>query len=131
MQYLAIQPDLESKPRPKQLLGSLPLDIVLPDQPDGLSPLNGVMSHHLHWYKCPDADTATNSECSAAILTKRTGSFAPDFSGQNSSSSPSQMGLFDPSAAAGVSPRFFVASSSLSCHPDSRRADSSHRLGRL
>jgi hypothetical protein len=30
MQYLPIQPNLESKTRPKQLLGSLPLDIALP-----------------------------------------------------------------------------------------------------
>jgi hypothetical protein len=28
---VAIQPNLELKTRPKQLLGSLPLDIVLPD----------------------------------------------------------------------------------------------------
>ncbi len=30
MQHLPIQPNLESKTRPKQLLGSLPLDIALP-----------------------------------------------------------------------------------------------------
>jgi hypothetical protein len=30
MQYIPIQPNLESKTRPKQLLGSLPLDIALP-----------------------------------------------------------------------------------------------------
>jgi hypothetical protein len=31
MQHLPIQPNLESKTRPKQLLGSLPLDIALPE----------------------------------------------------------------------------------------------------
>jgi hypothetical protein len=30
MKYIPIQPNLESKTRPKQLLGSLPLDIALP-----------------------------------------------------------------------------------------------------
>jgi hypothetical protein len=36
MQYLPIQPNLESKTRPKQLLGSLPLDIALPGELRGL-----------------------------------------------------------------------------------------------
>jgi hypothetical protein len=39
---VAIQPNLELKTRPKQLLGSLPLVIALPAQDDCLPCLEGV-----------------------------------------------------------------------------------------
>jgi hypothetical protein len=42
---IAMQPNLELKTQPKQLLGSLPLDIVLPVLPDRDHIIGGKVEH--------------------------------------------------------------------------------------